>query len=223
MKKSFIAIVLVFGACINVLSQAKRLSSNVWYSNVRLSGSEVWINNDSTYFLTYSGCIETSITKGKWTIVKDTFIFFPSSDFELYPKIDFVQGKGNEIIFFDYYNLPISDLQLTFVGDTSEIYQTTTDKNGKITLPSGQYHLLYFDNLVNMVYERTKMDSIALVHVKLNNGTGTYYLKFNYPAKILKNQQQTSNFDVDKEMRFKWTDKNELIDVGYDRKYSKKY
>jgi hypothetical protein len=223
MKRAAIIIFLLTVLIKGAESQTNRINSNVWYSNEKLSGSEIWINTDSTYFLTYSGCIETSVTKGKWTHNADTFFFSPSFNFELYPTIDFVKSDRFELTFLDFNNLPIEGLKVTFDGDTSKVYQTVTNEKGKIILTSAIYNSIYFDGLQNKYLENSKKDSSFVVQIALNRGIGAYVLKFNYPKSIIENEQLVDNFHSSKELQIYRTGKNELIESTYERKYRKKY
>jgi hypothetical protein len=225
MKQNSTLIFLLISTITIANAQNKSIRSNVWFSNERLSGSEIWINNDSTYFLTYSGCVETSVTKGTWTFNKDTFAFSRSYNFELYPTSTFVKSDRFELTFLDYYNLPIENLNLTFDGDTSKIYQTTTNETGKIILTSQNYNNFYIDGLQNKYFENTKIDSSFFVQIKLDKGIGAYEFKFNYPSWVIacRQRMRIDNFYNDKELLVFLTDKNELIVNNYKRKYVKKY
>lgn len=219
--KRILLFLFAFGY-LNGISQTKRIISNVWHSNERLSGSEIWINSDSTYFLTYSGCIETSVSKGGWCINNDTFKLSPSLNFELYPTVTFSKSENFRLTFLDNNSLPIEGLKLTFVGDTSEIFQTTTKEDGRIELHSNKYNEFFIDGLENKYFETTKIDSSIVVHLSIEK-SGDYLFRFNYPSSIISNEQRTDNFLVDNEMLFLKTKKNELIEIGRGRVYKKKY
>jgi hypothetical protein len=220
-KKRIILLLLAFG-CLNGISQTKRIICNVWHSNERLSGSEIWINSDSTYFLTYSGCTETSVSKGLWSLNKDTFKLSQSIDFELYPKVTFSKNENFKLVFLDNNNLPIEGLKLVFVGDTSNLFQTSTKENGIIELHSKKYNKFYIDGLENKYFETTKIDSSIDVHLSIEK-SGEYIFRFNYPSSIITNGQRTENFFVNNETLFLKTKKNELIEIGCGRIYKKKY
>jgi len=217
-----IIFLLFFIEYFNCNAQTKRIVSNVWHSNERLSGSEIWINNDSTYILTYSGCVEASVSKGVWSLYKDTFRFSQSIDFELYPKTTFSKSENFKLTFLDNNNLPIEGLKLTFFGDTSELYQTTTKEDGIILLNSKKYKNFYVDGLENKYFETTKIDSSIVVNLRIEK-SGEYVFRFNYPGSIISNEQRTDNFFIDHEMLFLRTKKNELVEIGRGRVYKKKY
>ena len=222
MNKITILFLLTFGY-LNSISQTKRIISNVWYSNERLSGSEIWINSDSTYILTYSGCIENSVSKGFWSLHKDTFKFSQSVDFELYPITTFRPNENFTLTFIDNNNLPIEGLKLTFIGDTTEIFQTVTKVDGSITLHTKKYNNIYIDGLENKFFESTKIDKTSVVHLSIEQ-CGKYVFKFHYPNSIISNEQRTDNFLIDKEMLFIRTNRNELIEIGRNNRiYRKKY
>ncbi len=222
MNKKIKILLLLAIQYLNCHSQTNRIISNVWYSNERLSGSEIWINNDSSYILTYSGCIETSVSRGLWSFNKDTFKFSQSTDFELYPKKTFKKSDFFRLTFLDNNNLPIEGLKLTFVGDTAELFQTITNNEGIIVLHSKKYNEFYIDGLENKYYESTKIDSSIVLHLNIEK-SGEYIFRFNYPSAIISNEQRTDNFIVDNERLFLRTKKNELIEIGNGRIYKKKY
>jgi hypothetical protein len=212
--------------CNNFLySQNRKLVSNVYYSNVKLSGSEIWLNSDSSYFLSYAGCIDNDITKGNWTLRNDTFVLSTSNHFEIKARIELTKTKNldREIQVLDYYGLPIPNLNLTFMGDTDRIYQTTTDSNGLIVLKSANYNLVYFDNLENRYFESTNPNKDLVYNIEVPNRKERIVYKFNYPKELIKESSRVKNFYNEEETLLLWSKKNKLIEIKYNREYKKKY
>lgn len=75
----YLLTLLVF--CIAYCAQAQlRLDSVFWRDAQLLGGSNIIIQSDSNYYISWSNCYETEIAFGRWYIHKDTLILKAATD-----------------------------------------------------------------------------------------------------------------------------------------------
>jgi hypothetical protein len=118
--------------------------------------------------------------------------------------------------------MPIDYLSLRFEGDSSKVFQTSSNSDGSLILPSNSYKDMYIDGLQEININNASDDRSNIVHLSINE-TGHYIFRFNYPKFIVVNDQKLDNFTISSESLFFRTRKNQLIRIWDGTIFRKKY
>lgn len=117
-----------------------------------LGGSMLYINSDSTYYISWSDCSSTDIAFGKWYVSKDTFIMKPATDtnWQVIRSFSYKPKVCNDTVyvsFIDNYGNPVNTNQLGFFdekGNDIDEYNRYCGSELLVQSKKARYFYIYY-------------------------------------------------------------------------------
>jgi hypothetical protein len=193
--------------------KSKRLTSNVFVAQQRTFRSELWLNNDSTYFLSLIGSYESTVNKGIWLKIKDSIILQSVSD--LAQNITFQVSSSNkkqtqttDLVFKDLFGMPIKKLDVQFISSTKDTLLLVTNDLGIISFKK----IFCKKIILPKVYKTfiTNTEDESHFSYELDESHNHYELTSNYPSTFFVYSLDVKSFAQEEQKLF-WVKRNQLF------------
>ncbi len=215
MKKAAILIFCLSIFCNYIIAQnsiSKKLRTNVFVAQQRTFRSELWLNSDSTYFLSFIGSYEITVNKGFWSKSKDTTILKSAAPNDL--NIDFHLAssfKPNvtfEMIFKDMFDMPLQKIEIQLITGTKDTLQVETNDLGIINVKKAVYKKLILPK-VDKTFSKYANSEMNL-SIMLNEAHNYFELTSNFPSTFFVYSLNVKSFEEDIQKLF-WKKHNLLF------------
>lgn len=226
MKKAIAIFYALIVFCNFLFAQKLEISkknSNVFIAQQKTFRSELWLNHDSTYFLSFIGSYESSINKGIWMKVKDTIILQSQTEFA--QNVDFQissstkkQSKKTDLVFKDIFGMPIQKMDVHLISSTKDTLHLVTNDSGIIRVKKNLYKKI----ILPKVYKTfiTNFEKDLLFSIDLDESHNHYVLTSNYPSTFFLFSLDVKSFVQEEQKLFK-TKKNRLFWKQQELSYEK--
>jgi hypothetical protein len=179
-------LIYVLSFSLTVLSQSKEIKIETFRSSDGLTGADLFLCSDSTFFYALYGCTGTGVSKGKWLKLKNKIALksFPKAETELKVLITPQSLEKDSFVtvkFVDLFLRPmIKDTIVLFDKNLSAI-RLATDSNGVIKYKHGEYIAFLTEN------EEQRLESNDLLNQKVHylaETISSYQVAINYPSQF---------------------------------------